>query len=134
MLASFGGYYAVSYIPDSAKEKFVSAVGLEGKSFGIVNPAAKREKIIKNLEDNFSKLEELQTASKESENSDQIINEADAVIAESKNLLAEIKELNPKTGVLSSVVSKILGVDQKNQDQQVNADQVTPEVKEQICK
>lgn len=134
ILLSVGGYYASGYIPDSAKEKIISAAGLKGKSFEILNPAAKRAEILQKLEDNVFKLEQFQSDSEFSgENADQQKNEADVVIAESKALLEEMKELNPKTGVLQGVVGKIFGIGSGSQ-QSTTTSQVTPELKEQICK
>jgi hypothetical protein len=150
LLFSVGGYYAAGYVPDSVKGKFLSAIGfseLGKKGYEIINPAAKRADILQKLETNVSKLEQIQSGSSGT-NIDSPKNaninikgdpiqqdEADAVIAESKALLEELKDLNPKTGIVTGVVGKILGVGSNSQQQQsVTADQVTPELKEQICK
>ena len=152
LLFSVGGYYAAGYIPDSVKEKFLSAVGIgafKDNSFVIFNTAAKRAEILQKLEMNVSKLEQIQSGSGSSGNSVESpknanINikgapiqqdETDAVIAESKALLEEMKELNPKTGVLPGIVGKIFNVGPDSQQKQtITADQITPELKEQVCK
>jgi hypothetical protein len=152
LLFGVGGYYAVGYIPDSVKGKFLSTMGIgafKDNSFVIFNPAAKRADILQKLETNVSKLEQIQSGSGSSGNSvdsprNANINikgdpieqdEVDAVIEESKALLEEMKELNPKTGILPGIVGKIFGVGSDSQQQQaITADQITPELKEQICK
>ena len=149
LLFGVGGYYAAGYIPDSIKGRFLSAIGIgtfKDNSFVIFNPAAKRAEILQKLETNVSKLEQLQSASQKSVESPKNANinikgepikqdEIDAVIEESKALLEEIKELNPKTGVIPGVVGKIFGVGSDPQQQKtITADQITPELKEQICK
>ena len=149
LLFSVGGYYAAGYIPDSAKGKFLSAIGfseLRDKGYEIINPASKRADILQKLETNVSKLEQINSGkSGTSVDSPKNANinikgdpiqqdEADAVIAESKALLEEMKELNPKTGVLPGVVGKIFKVGSDSQPQAITADQITPEIKEQICK
>jgi hypothetical protein len=128
LLFSIGGYYASGYIPDSAKEKFISAVGLKGKSFNVLNPSAKRAEILQKLENNVSKLEQFQLGGDLAQQ-----NEKDAVIEESKALLEEMKELNPKTGILPGVVGKIFGIGSGSQ-QSTTTNQVIPEFKDQICK
>ena len=149
LLFGVGGYYAAGYIPDSIKGRFLSAIGIgtfKDNSFVIFNPAAKRAEILQKLETNVSKLEQLQSASQKSVESPKNANinikgepikqdEIDAVIEESKALLEEMKELNPKTGVIPGVVGKIFGVGSDPQQQKtITADQITPELKEQICK
>ena len=152
LLFSVGGYYAASYIPDSVKGKFLSAIGfpeLKEKGFEILNPAAKRAEILQKLETNVSKLERFQSAPESSpaknvespknanikiEGAPITQEEIDSVIEESKTLLEEMKELNPKTGILSGVVGKVFKVGSDSQQQTVTADQITQELKEQICK
>lgn len=154
LLFSVGGYYASGHIPDSIKSKFLSAIGFFGlkeKSFEVLNPSAKRMEILEKLEDNLSKIEQIKSnadgLSKEVESPKNAgINikgeplteeEIDLVIEESKTLLEEAKGLNSKTGVLPAVVGKIFGVGSDSQPQTrqlIGVDQITPELKEEICK
>lgn len=152
ILFSAGGYYAAGHLPDSIKGKFLSAIGfpsLKERSYEIINPSAKRADILRKLETNVSKLEQIRSGSGSSGNSvdspkNANINikgdpiqqdETDAVIAESKALLEEMKELNPKTGILPGIVGKIFNVGpDQSRPQAIDLKNMTPEQKSEICK
>ena len=148
ILFTVGGYVVVTRLPDSYKEKMLAAIGwgeIKGKSFSIFNPAAQREDLLNKLDENLVKVEELQKASagkNESTGSRQpspkvsgksIVIEGAPIppgqlaplIKEQKEIIEQLKDLNPQTGVLPKVMSKILGLD--------SPPAITPELKAEIC-
>lgn len=154
ILLGAGGYMAVSYLPDSYKEKMLAAIGLgeiEGKNFVVFNPAAKREDLLAQLEENLAKVENIQNAGAEKSASSQakelspkdtdksILIEGKPVppgqlaplIQEQKEIIERLKDLNPQTGLVPKIMGKILGLDSPPP---FKADQITLEQKAEICK
>lgn len=152
ILFGVGGYYIiVTYLPPEYKSKMLAAIGLgetNGSTFSVFNPASKREELLQKLETNLAKVENIQNVSAEKNPTSQsnqkygsptsigknIIfegntlppNELVPLIQEQKNIISQLKDLNPQTGIMPKVISKILGVD--------STPQITPEQKAEICK
>lgn len=137
-LFGIGSYYLVSAIPQSYKEKTAAAMGLyklKDYSFEIFNPAGKREQLLEKLEANITKVKKIQNAGSTIKiEGDALTSEINPILEESQTLLTEIQKLNPKTGLLPNVMGKILGVENPPPADAINADQITPELKTQICK
>ncbi|MDP3764071.1 MAG: hypothetical protein Q8Q95_00410 [bacterium] len=123
-----GTYLAATILPDTYKETILKKTGLgniQGESFALFNPVGERAKLINDLKQNISALENYA--------------KGDAAIApaieESKELLAELEKLNPKSSVTSSVVGKILGVTPPAETASVaNTAELTAEQKAKICR
>ncbi len=148
LLFTVGGYAVVTRLPNSYKEKMLAAIGwgeIKNKSFSVFNPAAQRGDLLNKLEENLVKVEEFQKASagknESTESREQspkvsgksIVIEGEPLppgqlaplIEEQKQIIEQLKDLNPQTGLLPKVMSKILGVD--------SSPAITPELKAEIC-
>ncbi len=164
ILFGMGGYALVTRLPDSYKEKMLAAIGLgeiNGRSFILSNPAAKREDLLAKLEENLVKVEEFQKAGSSGSDTSitSITNPKDPeksiliegrpilpapppkmvgepgqlapLIQEQKEIIEQLKDLNPKTGLLPKALEKILGLDSPPP---AAFDQITPSQKAEICK
>lgn len=152
-LFTVGGYALVTRLPDSYKERMLAAIGLgeiKNKTFTVFNPAAKREELLTKLEENLVKVEEFNKANNSTSDgsSTQVKSPKDSnkgiliegaplppgqlapIIEEQKNIIEQLKDLNPKTGLVPKVMEKILGVG----NPPITANQITPELKAEICK
>ena len=119
-----GTYVAANILPNTYKETILNKTVLgkiQGESFALFNPAGERAKLISDLKENISAMESYSKG-------DEAIAPA---IEQSKDLLAELEKLNPKTGVVTGVIGKILGVTPPVDT--VNIANITSEQKAQIC-
>ncbi|MDP3800441.1 MAG: hypothetical protein Q8Q90_03400 [bacterium] len=127
--ALIGGstYVAANILPNTYKETILNKTGLgkiQGESFALFNPAGERAKLISDLRENISAMESYSKG-------DEAIAPA---IEQSKDLLAELEKLNPKTGVVTGVIGKILGVTPpKETVSAASIAELTAEQKAQIC-
>ena len=152
VLFGVGGYAVVTRLPDSYKEKMLSAIGLgqiQGQSFSVFNPTAKRDELIKQLEENIARAENAQNANASKtesspEDSDKNISiEGPALppqylapfIEEQKGIIEKLKELNPQTGILPKIMEKVLGLEQKPSETELQKiiSQISPKAKAAIC-
>lgn len=129
-LVGISTYFGARLIPDSYKETILNKTGLgkiQGESFALFNPAGERAKLISDLRENVSAME---TYAK----GDEAIAPA---IEQSKELLKELEELNPKTGITSGIIGKILGVTppttETTNTSVIDTANLTAEQKAQIC-
>ncbi len=148
-LFSTGSYYAAQALPDSFKEKMLSAIGfgaLQERRIEIFNPAAKREQLLDQLEKNTTEI-------KNTDNSGAVISTpeekqerqetVEKLQKENEKIITKLKELNPKTGAVPQILEKILGLQPPKiepvapapNDTQLKEliSQLSPEVKAQIC-
>lgn len=123
-LAGVGGYIAVTHLPAGLKAKAVSAMGLN--HLEIWNPAAARSDLLKKLDQNMAVIK---TTSETKGGAAQL----DSAIADSQDLIGQIQDLNSQTGLLPGIAGKILGVAPPTASA-LTADQITPELKDQVCR
>ena len=146
-LFGVGSYVVVTHLPDSYKEKMLAAIGLgsiKNGSFEIFNPAAQREELLDKLESNITQIKEVQKSSNGYRSPTSINNkikiegppEVAPLLEEQKQIIEELKQLNPQTGVLPKIMSKILGVDAPPTETQLQQiiSHISPEAKALICK
>lgn len=127
-----GSYFAATKLPVSYKEKILSATGLgeiKGKTFSILNPAAKRAELLGRLTE---KLGVINNAAKEIKSADtKTTSNMDEALADSQEIISQLQELNPKTGLAGKAVGKIFGLGSPSP---AVTDQITPDLKAEICK
>ena len=146
-LFGVGGYAVVTHLPDSYKEKMLAAIGLgtiKNGGFEIFNPAVQREELLQKLENNIAQIKEVQKSSNGYRSPTSINNkikiegpaEVTPLLEEQNQIIEELKQLNPQTGVLPKIMSKILGVDAPPTETQLQQiiSQISPEAKALICK
>ena len=129
-LVGVSTYFGARLIPDSYKEAILNKTGLgkiQGESFALFNPAGERAKLISDLRENITAMESYAKG-------DEAIAPA---IEQSKELLNELQKLNPKTGITSGIIGKLLGVTpsptETSSASLLNVNNLTPEQKAQIC-
>ena len=146
-LFGVGGYAVVTHLPDSYKEKMLAAIGLgsvKNGSFEIFNPAAQREDLLQKLENNITQIKEAQKSSNGYRSPTSINNkikieglpEVAPLLEEQNQIIEELKGLNPQTGIMPKVMSKIFGVDAPPTETQLQQiiSHISPEAKALICK
>jgi len=122
-LAGVGGYILVTHLPPSLKAKAVSAMGLN--HLEVLNPAAARSDLLNKLSQDMATI-------KNAGNSKTDPNQLSTAVADSQNLISQIQDLNSKTGIWPNLEAKILGVTPPAPTT-LTADQITPELKAQVC-
>ena len=145
-LFGVGGYAVVTHLPDSYKEKMLAAIGLgsvKNGGFEIFNPAAQREELLDKLESNITQIKEIQNASKTDRSSTPIKGkikiegpaEVTPLLEEQNQIIEELKGLNPQTGIMPKVMSKIFGVDAPPTETELQKiiSQISPEAKALVC-
>ncbi len=121
-----GTYLAAHFLPNSYKETILNKTGLgkiQGETFTLFSPASNRAKLLSDLKQNIAAMESYA-------NKDETIAPA---IEESKNIIAQLEKLNPKTGLVSGIAGKILGVNPPPAPPALTSQQITPELKAEIC-